>query len=111
VSEIGHLLRLVYLQPALLLVAAADTFASVIAESAFGETLTVHFQTVYFGTLATLLRALLDGKTSRRKIQLLNSAEYLVIFLLNAVLVNQFIEQVLGKGLPIEILFHAQVGN
>lgn len=73
-SEIGHLLRLVDLELAVRLVAAADALTPLIAEPSLREALAVHLQAVDLGALAAWVVLVAGGE-----IQLRNSAHYALL--------------------------------
>ena len=85
--EVCHLLSLVYLHLKTHLVGAAIAETFLIAESTLRETLTVHFEAIYFGAFTALM-----GKLARRKVQGRYGAKNVIPLSEGLFLVDQHIE-------------------
>jgi hypothetical protein len=94
-TKVSHLLGPVDLGLAVVLIAAAEALAFLVAQSPFREALTVHLQAIYLRALAAL-----HWLVSRGKIELANGSKYLVV-LRNLSLVNEQIKQIFVGGLPL----------
>jgi hypothetical protein len=102
--KVCQLLSLVDLQPALLLVAAVVALASLVAEPPLGEALAVHFETVYFGALATGM-----GVLARREVHVRNGAQDVLVIGKLVGLLDELVEEILmgaeSVGPLLELLF------
>lgn len=99
VSEVGHLLRLVDLELAVGLVAAADAQTFLVAEPSLGETFTVHLEAVDLGTLAAGMGLLPWGK-----VESADGAEDVVV-LWELGFIDEQVEQILVGRVPADVQF------
>ena len=105
-SEVGQLLSLEYLQPALVLVTTIVAFASLVAEPPLGEALTVHFETIYFGTLAALGLVL-----AGRQVHLGYGAQDMLIIGKLVVFLDEQVEEILSRTKFEGLLLHLRLSD